>query len=99
MGLGSIHRVYGHCAMALGELEDAIAQYRRSLDMNRAMKAQPFVVGSRCELAIPLALRGRPEDLREAKELLAGIDADAREIGMGGVLERLPPALRALLDV
>ena len=95
VGAGSIYRTYGYCAEALQDYDDAVEQHRRSLDANIAMKARPFELNARCELARALLLRGRPEDRLEVKRLLAGLEADANSIGLRGAGRLLGPGVLA----
>ncbi|MEO3974452.1 AAA family ATPase [Streptomyces sp. CAU 1734] len=69
--------------------DDAVARFslaRRSADR---LDARPWSVRARLELALALSARGGPGDGERAAELLAGVDADARELGMARVRERV----------
>ncbi|MEV0002245.1 AAA family ATPase [Micromonospora sp. NPDC050980] len=76
--------------------DDAVAGYAAARDAADRLDARPWSVLGRAGLVTALLGRGGPGDAAEAARLRAETEAEARELGMAHVVERLgaarPPA-------
>jgi tetratricopeptide (TPR) repeat protein len=88
---GSGSRHLGLLADLLGKRDQAIAHFERALEMNERMRARPWVVHTKVELARVLAQKPAGRD-RAAELLDAGL-AEAQELGMPLLLERAGTAV------
>jgi DNA-binding SARP family transcriptional activator len=86
---GSISRLLGVLATALGRYEQAEAHFERALRMNEAIHAPLWTAHTQHELARMLRLRGGPGDDARARALLAAAQATADELGLEALGQRV----------
>ena len=84
---GSASRHLGLLADLLGKRDEAVARLEFALAMNERMRARPWVVHAQVDLARVLAQV--PADRERAAELLDGALAEATELGMPRLIERV----------
>jgi tetratricopeptide (TPR) repeat protein len=88
--MGAVSHYLGLLCTTLGRWEEAERHFEDALGLNTRMRARPWIAHTRCEHGAMLLARGRPEDGARARALLAGALDHARELGMAGLLERIP---------
>ncbi len=86
---GSVDRYRGLCAEVTGDLDAAIDFYRKGLEVDHDMGAQPMVASGSYDLGRALAARGNPEDLTESEEQLQFAYSLAKELGMERLADRI----------
>jgi tetratricopeptide (TPR) repeat protein len=79
---GAVSRLLGLCALALNQVDDAVAWLRQAVASNRRIGAAPFLARAQVELATALRRRDRTADAREARQLLVEAASTAAELGM-----------------
>jgi DNA-binding SARP family transcriptional activator len=84
---GSASRHLGLLADLLGKRDEAVARLEFALAMNERMRARPWVVHAQVDLARVLAQV--PADRERAAELLDGALAEATQLGMPRLIERV----------
>jgi len=84
---GSASRHLGLLADLLGKRDEAVARLEFALAMNERMRARPWVVHAQVDLARVLAQA--PADRERAAELLDGALAEATQLGMPRLVERV----------
>ncbi len=84
---GSASRHLGLLADLLGRRDEAVARLEFALAMNERMRARPWVVHAQVDLARVLAQA--PADRERAAELLDGALAEATQLGMPRLVERV----------
>jgi DNA-binding SARP family transcriptional activator len=84
---GSASRHLGLLADLLGHREEAIERLETAVAMNERMRARPWVVHAQVDLARVLAQA--PADRERATELLESALAEATQLGMPRLIERV----------
>jgi DNA-binding winged helix-turn-helix (wHTH) protein len=85
---GAIAHFLGLLAHTMDEPETAAHHFDLALEMNARMGARPALVRTQYEYALLLA-RGRPNDRRRGRDLLAQALRSASELGMTGLRRRI----------
>ena len=79
---GSAARALGVLATVMGRFDDAERHFRAAVDIERAMRARPWVAHAQHDFASMLVARGDAGDAERAAELMAAARATYRELGM-----------------
>jgi tetratricopeptide (TPR) repeat protein len=89
---GSVHRLLGRLAGALGDHEAAERHLEAALERHEALGAAPLLARTRCDLAEVLLEAGSGAGRARALELRHEAARAAEQLGMRGVLARARPA-------
>ena len=79
---GSVSRCLGMLSATLEHWDEAAEHYEHAIELERRMRAGPFVVRSQIAYAEMLLRAGRDGDLPHARKLLETAIASSRELGM-----------------
>jgi DNA-binding winged helix-turn-helix (wHTH) protein len=90
---GAVSYYLGRLAGARQRFAEAQRHFEAALAMNARMGARPLVARVQCDYAGMLLDRGRSQDRRQARELLAACGALARDLGMEWLQERVAELL------
>ena len=95
IGVGSIQRFLGIFATTLTRWEDADSHFKAAMEMNKRIKAAPYIAFTHHEHGLMLLKRNRPGDRERAFEMFDQALSIANEIGMHGVVRDIT-ALKSL---
>jgi len=83
---GAVSRVLGSLAAMLGRQQDAVRHFDAALELNRRMRAAPYLAHTRHEYARFLLDRGNPEDAPRAQDMLDSAVEAARRMHLAPLL-------------
>jgi class 3 adenylate cyclase/tetratricopeptide (TPR) repeat protein/ABC-type transport system involved in cytochrome c biogenesis ATPase subunit len=86
---GSAGRYLGQLASVLDAWSEAEQHYETAMELNRSMKALPWLAHTQCDLAGMLRRRGNPADLRRADALASEAWSIGNRLGMVGLLGKI----------
>jgi len=89
---GSIERLIGLLDGVLGDAGSSVEHLDRALGLHVRAGARAFAARNRRELASALLARGGPGDAERAALLLGDAEAEARRLGMPGLLSEIANA-------
>jgi tetratricopeptide (TPR) repeat protein len=81
-GFGSVARALGVLAACARDFDAADGHFSMALEIERRMRAWPWLAHAQRDFATTLLARGRPTDLRRAEELLDAAREGYRSLGM-----------------
>ena len=90
---GSVARGLGVLAGTLEQYDDAERHFAAALEIERRMRARPWLAHVQHDLAAMLVARGRDEDRSRAADLLGEAGATYRELGMESWVRRAAAVL------
>lgn len=93
---GSVAYFLGVAALALGDVDDAIAQLRQAVAENERAGVWTYLAFAEAALADALATRGNPQDTTEARRLLTSARDRADQLGMLRLAQQVRDRLSAL---
>jgi tetratricopeptide (TPR) repeat protein len=80
-------RLLGILTARLGRFDEAATHFEAALARCRELEARPFLARIEYEYGRSLLARGRPQDLAQARGLLASARASAEALGMTGLVQ------------
>jgi tetratricopeptide (TPR) repeat protein len=92
---GPAARLLGGLAARQERWDEAQAHFEAALARCRKLEARPYQARTEYEYARALLARGRPQDLAQARALLASARATAEQLGMTGLLQLIARRLEA----
>ncbi|MBJ8343792.1 AAA family ATPase [Antrihabitans sp. YC2-6] len=95
---GSVARVLGDMALVCGRHADAVAHYRRAIEMEGKIGARPFVALSKLGLAKSLAELGAADDIAEARTQADAAAKEFRRMDLPGPLRDADVLLAQLVS-
>jgi hypothetical protein len=93
--LGSVARTLGLLTAALGVWEESERLFQQAIVRNEAIRAPVLVVWTQIDRARALSWHPEPGERRRALQILDGVAARARELGMEGAVEHARQSLGA----
>jgi DNA-binding SARP family transcriptional activator len=93
---GSVARGLGVLATALGRLDDGERHFEVAIEIERRMRARPWLAHAQHEYAAMLLARGNAGDSQRAKTLLEDALKSYRELGMDTWADRAEPLSAAV---
>jgi tetratricopeptide (TPR) repeat protein len=88
---GSVARPLGLLAAALSRFDEAATQFERAIEVNKGIRARPWLAHTQHEYARMLLARAEPADGERARVLLSESLATAEELGMVSLVARVGP--------
>jgi tetratricopeptide (TPR) repeat protein len=89
IGVGSIRRFLGILATTLERWDDAESHFEAALEMNKRIKAAPYIAFTHHEYGLMLLKRNQPGDREKALQMFGQALLIANEIGMQGVIREV----------
>ena len=89
---GAAGRYLGLLAGMLGDWQRAEEYFEAAIEINRRVRARPWLAHAQADLAAMLARRGNPRDGNRIEGLTREAWTTARALDMTGLLRRLKPA-------
>ncbi|HEX6539074.1 MAG TPA: AAA family ATPase [Candidatus Dormibacteraeota bacterium] len=93
---GSVERVLGLLARALGRIDTAVRHFERAIEREHRAGMRPWAAESGYELALTLHVRARDGDAARALPLVTGCLATAERLGMSPLRARAAALHEAL---
>lgn len=85
---GSVELHLGRLAHFLGRQDAAIVHFQNAIETNRLAGARSWTLYSSYELARALSIRGAAPDKIRARELIEGVEGEARELDVARLASR-----------
>jgi hypothetical protein len=86
---GAIARYLGMLATAMADWTAAQQLFQAALEIDRHLRAGPWLAHTKHEFALMLRVRGQPGDRNRAQTLLSEAAASAERFGMGALQSKI----------